>query len=192
LLDWVTWTAILTPVPYGASRLLWAVGIPVGIDGEGLRREFEIPGWGSLYVLLLVSLTEGTGLYTHVFVRSRAGVVPGWIPLLRGRRVRPWLVAAPLVAPIAILWSFNQWSLQYVSDGFAMPPHVAEGMPAWSFWGQVAIFWTWGLSLTTATAGYLIATRRGFGRPGRAGDPSQIEEALDTSTQSGADGFTRG
>jgi hypothetical protein len=157
---WITWAAILTPVPYGVSRILWAVGIPLGIDGEGLREEFQTPGWGSLYIVLLVLLTEGTALYTHAFVLSRAHTVPGWIPLLGGRRVWRWLVIAPLLAPIVILASFNSWSLQYILDDFAMPPEVAEDMPGWSFWGQVAVFWIWGVSLAIATAAYAWDARR--------------------------------
>jgi hypothetical protein len=112
---WTTWAAILTPIPYGVSRILWAVGIPLGIDGEDLREEFQTPG---------------------------------------GRRVRRWLVIVPLLAPIFILASFNHWSLQYVVDGFAMPPEVAEDMPGWSFWGQVGVFWIWGVALAVATAAY--------------------------------------
>ncbi len=151
---WITWIAVLVPIPYGISRLLWAVGIPFGIDGEALGEDFHAPGWGSLYILLLVLLTEGTALYTHAFLLARASRVPGWIPLLAGRRVRSRLVIAPLLAPIVVLASFNHWSLEYISDGFAMPPEVAEDMPPWSFWGQVAVFWVWGLSLPVATFAY--------------------------------------
>ena len=41
-----------------------------------------------------------------------------------------------------------------------MPPRVAEGIPGWSFWGQVLIFWVWGVSLTLATAIHLWRTVR--------------------------------
>ena len=109
---------------------------------------------------MLVLLTEGTALYTHVFVLSRPRVVPGWIPLLGGRRVRRWVVIAPLLAPIGILASFDSWSLPYMLDDFAMPPEVAEDMPGWSFWGQVAVFWIWGLALAVATAAYAWDGRR--------------------------------
>jgi hypothetical protein len=33
----VTWLAIVAPPPYSLSRLLWAAGIPVGIDRDLLR-----------------------------------------------------------------------------------------------------------------------------------------------------------
>jgi hypothetical protein len=29
---WITWVAILAPLPYGLSRLLWAAGVPFGIS----------------------------------------------------------------------------------------------------------------------------------------------------------------
>jgi hypothetical protein len=67
---------------------------------------------------------------------------------------------ATLLVPIGVLASFDHWSLQYIFDGFAVPPDVARDVPAWSFWGQVAIFWTWGLSLAVATAAYAREARR--------------------------------
>ena len=101
-----------------------------------------------------VVLCEGTAAFTYLFVLARRRTVPGRIPLVGGRRMPPWLVVPPLLAPIGILATFNQWSLQYIFDGFSMPPEVAEGIPGWSFWGQVVIFWIWGVSLTAATLTY--------------------------------------
>jgi hypothetical protein len=40
----VTWVAILAKLPYSLSRVLWAAGVPAGIDRE-LLREFHSPGW---------------------------------------------------------------------------------------------------------------------------------------------------
>jgi hypothetical protein len=52
---WVTWMAILAPVPYGVSRLRWAAGVPVGID-EWLLHDLGAPGWGSIYIAFLALL----------------------------------------------------------------------------------------------------------------------------------------
>ena len=92
----VTWVALLAPLPYSVSRVLWAAGVPVGIDPE-LLREFHSPGWGSLYILALAALAAAPALVIGLFARPRARVVPASIPALGGRRVRPALVIAALV-----------------------------------------------------------------------------------------------
>jgi uncharacterized membrane protein len=147
-LAWVTTLAILAPAPYALSRLLWAAGIPIGIDAEMLHDDFRAPGWGSVQILLLAVLCEATALYTAVFIRDRR------VPVLAGRRVRPWVVTLPLLAPIAILAGFNVWGVGLMLDGFTIPADNA-GVPGWSFWGQIAIFLVWGVSLTVATVSYL-------------------------------------
>jgi hypothetical protein len=45
-----------------------------------------------------------------------------------------------------------------IADGFTIPPGN-DGLPGWSFWGQVATFWIWGVSLGIATAAYWLDTR---------------------------------
>lgn len=154
---WVTWVAILAPLPYSLSRVVWALGIPFGIDAE-LLRDFKSPGIGSLYILALALLPDATAAYTHTFLASRRPTVPERAPLIGGRPGRPALVVAPLLAPIAILGGFNLWSLGPIGDGFTIPAEN-DGLPGWSFWGQVASFWIWGVALTIATAAYAWETR---------------------------------
>ena len=153
----INWTATLAPLPYSVSRVIWAVGIPLGIDAE-LLHEFHSPGVGSFYILCLALLPEAAALYTLVFVASRRRTVPERLPLLGRRPVRPGLVIAPLLAPIAILAGFNLWSLGLITDGFTIPSDN-RGLPGWSFWGQVATFWIWGVALTIVTATYWYETR---------------------------------
>jgi hypothetical protein len=161
----IAWVAVLAPLPYSLWRLLWALGIPLGIEPEGLHGFLDSPGLGSLGLLGFVVLCEGTAAFTYLFVLARRRTIPDRVPLLGGRRMPRWLVVLPLLAPIGILATFNHWSLQYIFDGFTMPGEVAEGIPAWSFWTQVAIFWIWGVSLTLATAAYIA--RRGRRLPRR-------------------------
>jgi hypothetical protein len=140
----IAWIAVLAPLPYGVSRLLWAAGIPVGIREESLENMLHLPGWNSLAVLGLAALAEGTALYTHALI-------------LAGRRpVRGWLAVVPLIAALAVMWGINLWSVQYILDGFALPPESGQDLPAWSFWGQTAVFWIWGSALAVATAAYLL------------------------------------
>jgi hypothetical protein len=87
-------------------------------------------------------------------------VLPTWVPVAGGRRVDPRLVVAPLLAPIAILALVNASTLGLVLDGGFAIPADNDGLPAWSFWGQLAIFWIWGAALTAATFLYWCDTRR--------------------------------
>ena len=156
-LRWVTVAAIVAPAPYSLSRLIWALGIPLGIDGA-LLREFDSPGIGSVYMLLLALLPELTALVTQTFILSRRKTVPQRVPLVGGLAASPALVVPALLPPIVILTGFNAWSLGPILDGFVIPAGN-EGLPGWSFWGQIAVFWVWGTSLTIATAGYWWSTR---------------------------------
>jgi hypothetical protein len=157
-LAWITTLAVIAPAPYAISRLLWAAGIPIGIDSRMLHEDFQSPGWGSLQILLLAALCEVTALYTAVFIRDPPERVPARVPLLGGRSVRPRLAALPLLAPIVVLAGFNAWGVGLMLDGFAIPAENA-GVPGWSFWGQVAIFLVWGVALTVATFAYLVVSR---------------------------------
>jgi hypothetical protein len=151
----VTTIAVLAPLPYSVQRVLWAAGVPFGVERE-LLDDFNAPGWGSLYILGLVVLIEGTALWTHVFVRSRAVEVPERVPLAGGRRVKPWIVIAPLLVPIAILAQFNLFTVSVLLGGDDFGP----GVPGWSLALQAAIFGIWGVTLTVATFDYARAMRR--------------------------------
>ena len=164
LVEMITWVAVLAPLPYSLQRLIWALGIPLGIHPEGLHDFLQSPGLGSLGLLGMVVLCEGTAAFTYLFVLAERRTLPDSIPLLGGRRMPPWLVVPPLLAPVGILATFNHWSLQYIFAGFTMPGEVAEGIPGWSFWTQVAIFWIWGVSLTIATAAYAVRRWRRYRR----------------------------
>jgi hypothetical protein len=153
----VTWVAILAPLPYSFSRALWAAGVPAGIDPE-LLREFHSPGWGSLYILGLAALAEAPALVTHLLVRPRARIVPAWIPVLRGRRVRPALVIAALALPLAVLTWRAAMHLTFVFNGFRIPDDIT-GVPRWSLWSQAVLVWIWSASLAAATLAYYRATR---------------------------------
>jgi hypothetical protein len=153
----VTWLAIAAPLPYSVSRVLWAAGVPVGIERE-LLHELGSPGVGSLYILLLAALAETTALMMHVVVRPRAERVPAWIPGLGGRRVRPAVVVGALLVPIAILAWRAVLYLPWVLDGFEVPGHI-RGMPHWSLWVHAGVVWVWATSLAAATVAYRRATR---------------------------------
>jgi len=155
---WAVWIAVLAPLPYGLSRVLWAAGVPVGITKEFLR-ELSSPGWGSLGLLFLALLSEGTAIFTHAFVKARAQVVPKWVPVLGGRRVRPRMVIGPLLLPVLLLAAVNVAAVHEVAThGGILRPEGFPDEPAWSLWAHQAVFLVWGASLAVATFAYWRAT----------------------------------
>jgi hypothetical protein len=160
----VTWVALLAPLPYTVSRVLWAAGVPAGIDPE-LLREFHSPGWGSLYILSLAALAEAPALLIQLLVRPRARFVPGWVPVLGGKPARPSFVTAALAVPLGVLSWRAAMHLTFVFNGFRIPRDIT-GVPHWSLWSQAALLWIWSASLAATIIAYQRATRA-WARPTR-------------------------
>jgi len=77
------------------------LGVPVGASNEILREQYGFPGCGTAYVLGLTLILLGLGLLTLGLVQRWGEVVPRWIPVLGGRRVRP---LAAVVRPAPARW----------------------------------------------------------------------------------------
>ena len=142
--------------PYTVSRVLWAAGVPAGIDPE-LLRDFDSPGWGSLYILGLAALAEAPALLIQLLVRPRAREVPDWIPVLGDRPVRPTLVMGALAVPLAVLTWRAAMHLTFVFNGFRIPSDIT-GVPHWSLWSQAVLVWIWSASLAATIIAYHRAT----------------------------------
>ena len=152
-LPWATvvvWIAILAPLPYSLSRLLWAAGVPIGISEQGLD-DLGSPGWGSLVLVALAVLTEATALIVHHFVWRRERT-------LRGRPVRPRLVVASLLAPVVILTYANAITAAGVLGVFDAAESGLHG-DDWGVPMTGILFWIWGLALTATTIVYHRRTR---------------------------------
>ncbi|KJY41180.1 hypothetical protein VR41_13720 [Streptomyces sp. NRRL B-1568] len=100
--------AALTTVPSGLWRIALALGLPVGYSDQVLRHDFHIPGWGMAYVVGLSVVSEAFALLTLGLVRPWGEVVPSWIPIIGGRRVRP--LAAVIPAALGSLALIYLWS----------------------------------------------------------------------------------
>jgi hypothetical protein len=156
---WVTWIAILAPLPYTVSRVLWAMGIPLGIDADVLHNELHAPGLGSLFILLLGVAAELTALWTRTYLLLRPSRHPRWLPILRHRPVRPGVVIAPLLIPILILAGANAMSAPWIANGFERSADTESNVADWAVSVAAVEFWIWGVSLTIATAAYWLAAR---------------------------------
>ncbi|MCG6499557.1 hypothetical protein [Kitasatospora sp. A2-31] len=95
---------VWTTVPSGLWRIALGLGIPVGFSGETAAAfERHTPGWGTVYVLVLSGLAEFLAFLTLGLVRPWGEVVPRWIPLLGGRKVRPLAAVVPAALGSAVL-----------------------------------------------------------------------------------------
>jgi hypothetical protein len=170
----MTWVAVLAPIPYGISRVLWALGVPVGISEEGMDA-IGIPSWsGSPYVLGLAVLSESAGLFAHRFLlRDRRDLgairIPRWAVLATGALVS--------VMVLSLATGMQSPHVQ-VADPEAFRRSFPDWLPLWAFWTQQAIFWVWGLAIGAATIGYWLRLRdqlAGEGS-GEAGQHARLAE----------------
>ncbi|WP_327069625.1 hypothetical protein [Kitasatospora sp. NBC_01302] len=91
--------AALTAAPSGVWRTVMGLGIPVGFD----TRELSVPGWFTVVCVAMSLGVEGLTFLTLGLVRPWGEVVPGWIPLIGGRRVAPLAAVVPASLGAAVL-----------------------------------------------------------------------------------------
>ncbi|MDG9720250.1 hypothetical protein [Streptomyces sp. DH24] len=113
----------LVTLPSALWRLALAAGLPV--SEISLRHTWEV-----LYVVCLAVVCEGLALLTLGLVRPWGEVVPRWIPLLGGRRVRPLAATVPAVLGGVVLagllsWAFYSHTANIGQDGTGTPAQYA-------------------------------------------------------------------
>ncbi|MWA11783.1 hypothetical protein [Streptomyces sp. BA2] len=92
----------LATLPSALWRVALVAGLPVA--------DMPVEGWGEmLYVLGLSVVSECLALLTLGLVRGWGEVVPGWIPLLGGREVRPLAAVVPALLGAAGLFLITGW-----------------------------------------------------------------------------------
>ncbi|MFJ7249506.1 hypothetical protein ACIQWA_33420 [Kitasatospora sp. NPDC098652] len=98
--------AALSTVPSGLWRIVFGFGFPLGFSGATAAAYAEHqPGWGTVYCVALSALAEGLAFLTLGLVRPWGHVVPRWIPLIGGRRVRPMFAVVPaLLGALVLTW----------------------------------------------------------------------------------------
>lgn len=111
---WVTYAAAVLALPYGISRVAWAMGIPLGTTAGPLTdgsAAAAVEGAGRYSELVLGGLCFVGAVLTLGLVQRWGEVFPRWIPLLRGRRVPILLAVIPgalgaimLIQPSVRLW----------------------------------------------------------------------------------------
>jgi hypothetical protein len=89
---WAEWAAHAIPLCILPSSL-WRIGAMFAPDDW--YHGNDLTTGSVLYMVFLSVLSEGVGLLAFGLVRPWGEVVPRWIPLLGGRRVRPMAAVVP-------------------------------------------------------------------------------------------------
>jgi hypothetical protein len=156
------YVAMVVPVFYALTRYTWALGFPLGMSEEYLRRGQESGTWTSGLFLATFGLV---GAVLMLGLVQRWGeVFPRWMIGLAGRRIPIALAVVPasivsvllIVGGIAIWSGLDQMAANLVAGG-------AEGIGligAIIFQvGPTLLFPVWGVALAVATLGYYYRRR---------------------------------
>ena len=95
--------AVVVTLPSGLWRVAMASTVPVGFSRQVLRSVYQVPGTGTLAILAISAVQEALALLTLGLVRPWGQVVPGWVPGLGGRRIRPLAALVPATVGSVLL-----------------------------------------------------------------------------------------
>ncbi|MYW82763.1 hypothetical protein F610DRAFT_05765 [Streptomyces sp. LaPpAH-199] len=153
---WAVRSARLIPLivlPTGLWRLAMVCGFPSGYTEAGFV-PFETPG-AKVWMLALSIVCELLALLSLGLVRPWGETLPGWLPVVGGRRVRPLAAVVPAaVGALALtaIWAAMPWWWAY--------PHP-DMTPAGSL--VVGVLYQplvlWGPLLGAITLSYHLRTR---------------------------------
>ena len=154
---WGVAFGVVAPLAYATTRLAWVVGIPLGIS-ESLLRQVRGEMMGAAAGLASVAICGA--ILTIGLVRPWGAVFPGWMPVLRGRRVPPALAIVPASFVAVLVFAAG---LGIVRDV------VRQGVPTVDWLAHApGLLWPfWGLGLGAATLAYHYRRRGRCSRCGR-------------------------
>lgn len=155
---WATAVAVIIPLVYAATRLAWALGIPLGLTEEFFRQG-QAEGLFAAGAALATVAIAGSAL-TLGLVQRWGEVFPRWLPGLGGRRV-PLALAIVPASVVAVL---------VANAGLTFWRRTLIGDTSFDFfggdWAALApeLLWPlWGLALGAATLAYYLRRRRNGG-----------------------------
>jgi hypothetical protein len=157
------YVAMAVPVLYATTRYAWALGIPLGMTEEHLRRGQESGTWISGLFLATFGLVGA--LLMLGLVQHWGEVFPRWMIGLAGRRVPIALAGIPasIVSVLLMVGGITIWSgYAQMADSAA-----ANGEDVRIVVGPAALFLVWGAALAVATLGYYYRRRGPCGMCGR-------------------------
>jgi hypothetical protein len=151
--------AVIVPLVYAATRWIWALGIPLGIDAQLLESAQLAGATRSGAVLGTVAI--GGAILTLGLIRRWGEIFPRWLPLIGGRPV-PLALAIVPASTVAILVTaagLMFWRRTLLGSGTFS---LARG--DWAALGPELLWPIWGIALGAAALAYYLR-RQGQGTP---------------------------
>jgi len=153
--------AIVVPLLYAFTRVVWVLGWPLGIDIDAFE---EAGGTLASGLGLAAGATIGAALTTGL-------VLPwgerfwAWVPVLGGRPVPVWLAAVPASVVAALLLPAGLSMVNVGLSGGGISSVLGDLGANWAAIGTTFLWPLWSLALAAATLAY--ALRRRVSVPGR-------------------------
>jgi hypothetical protein len=154
--------SMAAPIFYALTRYAWALGFPLGMSEEYLRRGQESGTWTSGLFLATFGLVGA--VLTLGLVQRWGEVFPRWMVGLAGRRVPIALAVVPasLVSVLLMVGGVAIWSgLAQMVAGLAAGGAKGIGLIGEIIFqvGPTLLFPVWGAALAVATLGYYYRRR---------------------------------
>lgn len=141
-------------LPHG----LWMLGVPFGISTADLAQILRDTG---PMMGPAIAVVPGIASLLTLGLAHRWGqVIPGWVPVLAGRRVprHVVLVSAGLVAMALV--TYGALSVEKMLGDLATgAADVADLASGWAVTATLLVFLGWGVTLGVTTVGYHLVTR---------------------------------
>jgi hypothetical protein len=153
--------AIVVPLLYAFTRVVWVLGWPLGIDVDA----FDAAG-GDLRsgLALAAGATLGAALTTGL-VRPWGERFWDWVPVLGGRVVPVRLAVVPASIVAALLLPAGVSMINVAIGGGGIVTVLSDLTTNWAAIGATFLWPLWSLALAAATLAY--ALRRRLSVPGR-------------------------
>lgn len=169
------YVAMVAPVFYALTRYAWALGFPLGMSEEYLRRGQESGTWTS--GLFLASFGLVGAVLMLGLVQRWGEVFPRWMIGLGGRRVPIALAVVPasVVSVLLIVGGIGIWSdLDRMATGLAAGGSEGIGLIGEIVFqvGPTLLFPVWGVALAVAAMGYYYRRRGPCSVCGRGAESS--------------------
>ena len=174
------WAAVACVIPSAIWRTAVGVGVDLGWSADQLERQ-HIPGTGTVYVFTLSALSLVGAASTLRLVRPDGDRVPGWVPVLGGRRVPVTVVVAVSLAGVLVVgWaavmSVRSWDQV---SGFADQPGSGWALLMAACYAPALL---WAPLLLAVTASYARRSARRARSSRGAGDREDESEPIAATT----------
>lgn len=161
---WITYVAVLAPIPYAITRYAWALGMSLGIDQNFLADFSSVNPIHHLIEWVFGSLCIAGGLLTLGLIQKWGEVFPSWFPFIGGKRVPVLLAVIPATyVSIAVTSAGFIFTFSVIAVKFHLLPAgdnmLLNGSNIWGAFGPMLLWIPWGVSLGLATLAYYYRRR---------------------------------